>query len=230
MKDVNKYRFFPFNIRDKKYTKIVYKNRCVLVPLEGNKDQLRHLCGYVTFKKTDIPKDWWGNYGAPGLQELNIHGGITYCKQFKVPNQAKIEKEFHDQIDKLYKNVDRSKGYDHESVSNRIKETNKLYKACNDKLSESAEGYVVFGFDCGHYKDSENPNLKDPNHVMILTEQMDTLLRKFKESYEDYRDAAGVTKSVVRNSIIANVNREADIQCELGFGALLNLLSGETED
>jgi len=229
MSSSEKYNFFPFNIRDKKYKKVTYKNRCVLVPLEGNKDYLRHLCGYAVFKKTDIPKDWWGNYNAPGLQELNVHGGITYCRQFKVPNQAKIEKKFHDQIDALY-DISNRETYDHEKVSKRMKEVKRLEKECNDELSKSDEGYIVFGFDCGHYRDAENPNLKDPNHVMILTEQMDTLLKKFKESYEDYRDADGVTKHVVRKSIMANVNREAEIQCELGFGGLINLLSGETED
>lgn len=222
MKDAKTYKFFPFAARDKKFQQIIYKNRCVLVPLA--KDAWpQHMCGYAVFKKTDIPKDWWGNYNAPGLQQLLVHGGITYCRQFEVPNQKNIERRYERKIDKLYAD-------NKMEAMKRMNAANKLREEMNLELSKSDEGYVVFGFDCGHYQDAENPLLKDPNHVMILTEQMESQLMKFKDSYEQYRDAEGVVKNVVRKSIMENVHREADIRLEPGFGAMIDMLSGEGDE
>jgi len=36
--------------------------------------------GYVAIHNSEIPIKWQGNYSADGLQDLNIHGGITYSK------------------------------------------------------------------------------------------------------------------------------------------------------
>jgi hypothetical protein len=40
-----------------------------------------HLCGYVTMRKEDVPREWWGNYDADGLQYLAVHGGLTYARE-----------------------------------------------------------------------------------------------------------------------------------------------------
>jgi hypothetical protein len=39
-----------------------------------------HLCGYVAIPKVKLPKSWHGNYDGPGLQYLNVHGGLTYAE------------------------------------------------------------------------------------------------------------------------------------------------------
>jgi len=39
-----------------------------------------HLCGYCAFDDEEIPSHWRGNYDAPGLQFLAIHGGLTYAE------------------------------------------------------------------------------------------------------------------------------------------------------
>lgn len=227
MKENETYKFFPFTVKDA-YQRIIYKNRCVLVPKDGA--SLKHLCGYVAFKKTDIPKDWWGDYNAPGLQKLLVHGGITYCAQHAVPNQKKIEKKYEDMIHALYEKENQPIRVEGDAIMQRMHKANQLRKEKNLELSKSDEGYVVFGFDCGHYNDEQNQSLKDPNHVMILTEQMESQLLKFKESYDDYKNAEGVIKNVVRKAIMENVHREADINLEPGFGAILEMISGEDED
>jgi hypothetical protein len=33
-----------------------------------------HLCGYCAFRDEEIPAHWRGNYDAPGLQFLSVHG------------------------------------------------------------------------------------------------------------------------------------------------------------
>ena len=208
MKNKPTYNFYPFNHKTEEFDVIIYKNRCVL------------------FKKTDVPKDWWGDYNAPGLQQLMIHGGLTYCQQAEVPNQKKITEKFNKKIKQLY---EKEKSGDHKQAMSMLDKKSKLIKDLNSELAKSDEGYVVFGFDCGHYKDKENANLKDPNHVMILTEQMESQLLKFKESYEEYKNAHEAVKGIVRKTIMTNIHREADIQCEMGFGAMLDLLANGEE-
>ena len=39
-----------------------------------------HLCGYVALADDAIPEEWRGNYDAPGLQFLAVHGGLTYAE------------------------------------------------------------------------------------------------------------------------------------------------------
>lgn len=215
--------FYPFDHDDPTLDKIAYKNRCVLFP-KKNAPEWRTACGYVVLKKTDIPSDWWGNYDAPGLQRLMIHGGLTYCQQVQVPNQKEIVENYRKKIEKLRKD-DGDKSL--KGISKRMDRERKLMVELNNELSKSPEGYVVFGFDCGHHGDAENKDLKDPNHVMILTEQMESQLVKFAEVYDQYKNANDAVKDVVRKSIMANIHREADIQCEMGFGAMLEMLGGE---
>lgn len=64
------FTFYPFNYKG---FKKVENNKCVI------RTHLGHLCGYVAFNVSDIPKDWAGNYNAPGLQHLNVHGGLTFA-------------------------------------------------------------------------------------------------------------------------------------------------------
>lgn len=219
------FKFYPFDHKDSKIDKIVYKNRCVLFP---NKDaeSWRSPCGYVALKKTSIPSDWWGNYNAVGLQRLMIHGGLTYCRQEMVPGQTELQEKY------LKKRLELDDEDIKDSTERALKKMDrrmKLEEDFNSELSASPEGYVVFGFDCGHYRDDQNENLKDPNHVMMLVEQMESQLIKFAEVYDQYKNANDAIKDVVRKSIMANIHREADIQCEMGFGALLEILKNGEE-
>lgn len=68
-----KYNFYPFN--SERYYIAIEDNKAVV------KHSLGHLCGYVVLENNKIPKEWIGNYNSDGLQYLNIHGGLTYCKE-----------------------------------------------------------------------------------------------------------------------------------------------------
>lgn len=40
-----------------------------------------HWNGYTALHKSLIPREWRdGSYDHPGMQALNIHGGLTYCR------------------------------------------------------------------------------------------------------------------------------------------------------
>ncbi len=245
MEKVQPYNFYPFVVSEEKFKKIVYKNRCVIIPILNKEEieaeklinmhvklnfSMNFMRGYVVLKKTDIPKDWWGNLSAPGLQKLMIHGGLTYCEQKNVPNQDKIEAEYFRKLKKLYESEKTVDVKNVKTAISRIDKRTLYHNKMNAELSKSNEGYVVFGFDCGHHGDFENEHLKDPNHVMILTEQMEQQLLKFAERYEDYKNAEGVVKNVVQKAIMDEVRRDADIQCEMSFDAMLDILSGKDED
>lgn len=220
---MSNFNFYPFNLPPEKYELIKYKNRAISRAREG---ELRHFCGYVVFRKKDIPKDWWGNYDAPGLQYLNVHGGLTYCEIEGATDQEKYEEEYRRKL-KALSEEDLPSPTNFEEVSkyfDRRKEIRAEYVA---NLSKDEVGYVVFGFDCAHYADRNNASLQDPNHVMMLTEQMEFQMLKFRDQYENYRDAHPSVRDITRETIITNVRREADIQCELGFGAMIEKLRGE---
>jgi len=70
---MKKYNFYPFDYKGDK----LIKNDCAVI----RHSSLGHLCGYCVIEKSNIPKEWWGNYNADGLQYLNVHGGITYCRK-----------------------------------------------------------------------------------------------------------------------------------------------------
>jgi hypothetical protein len=65
--------FYPFSF----VGAIIDGDCCVITHSFG------HMCGYCALKNNDIPDEWVGNYNAPGLQYLAVHGGLTYgkCKE-----------------------------------------------------------------------------------------------------------------------------------------------------
>lgn len=226
-----KFDFYPFNFKDGEI--IRYKNRAITKRAPSKNpfydSYFRFWCGYTCLKKTDVPKDWWGNYKAPGLQLLKISGGITYCRQAMVPGQEEILKKFRKKIDSLNKWHEKLKNKTHEKGLKLLQGKMKLEKEYNDELSKSDEGYVVFGFDCGHHGDENDPLLKDPNHVMMLTEQMEFQLLKFKEHYYEYRDAHPSVQNIVRKTIIDNVRREADFDTTMGLGEMIHIITDSNE-
>jgi hypothetical protein len=159
------YDFYPFTYPHEKW---VYKNRCVIkiehkMP-EGLPPDLiemhrrfmpeSHLCGYVILPKNSVPKDWWGSYDAPGLNSLAIHGNITYCELEGVPDQENISKRYRDAIANFYAEWEKDKGSDPMQYIEKKMAIKKAYVA---DLSVSPEGFVVFGFDCNHHGDAQNP-------------------------------------------------------------------------
>jgi hypothetical protein len=85
--------------------------------------------------------------------------------------------------------------------------------------------FVVFGFDCAHCDDDENPDLKDVSYVMRLAAQMESQLITYAKRIEKWRDA----NRERRIEIIESIIREAEVKTELGFGALVGMLGGASE-
>jgi hypothetical protein len=80
--------------------------------------------------------------------------------------------------------------------------------------------YVVFGFDCAHAYDEQNPNLKDPAYVMELTKTMERLLNAYAARIDEWRKANFKTKCAIIDEINEGIDEE------MGFGALIDVMSG----
>lgn len=87
------------------------------------------------------------------------------------------------------------------------------------------DDHIVFGFDCGHCDDDVNPLLKDPVYVMKLTEQMRSQLVTYAQRIEEWRSSDRETRVKIMEEII----NTAEIPCDLGFGAMISMLSGSKE-
>lgn len=226
--------FYPFNYPYPE-RRWIYKNRCVLkvqheIP-SNVPEEVKiflgdyHLCGYVTLPKTAVPKDWWGNYEAPGLTRLAIHGNLTYCQVEGDPNQKEILSEYRETMENLLK----KKPDGLKALSAFFNKKKAMDEWMKREFQKNDEGYVVFGFDCNHLNDHDDPNLKDPNHVMMLTEQMEQQLLDFAERYQEYIDASKnpATENFVQTTIIREILRKADFKTKIGFGGMLNILTGK---
>lgn len=218
------FNFYPFNLEKHRngepVEKWVYKNRCVLKNVLA--PGLSFLCGYVVLAKKDIPKDWWGDYSAPGLQQLAIHGGLTFCEIEGSLDQETHYEEYVEALNSMKEEW---------SFQKRMDVREKLRKEYIAKCSKTDQGYVVFGFDCGHAFDESNPSLKDPNHVMMLVEQMHNQLVKFASLYQDYLEAGNnpVIKNVKRKAIMTDVLNEAELVTGTSFGHMIDLLAGKVD-
>jgi len=208
------YNFFPFNLTEARdgtpVKKWVYKNKCVVENTIGGFRTF--LCGYVVFPKKEIPAPWWGNYNAGGLQQLAIHGGLTFCEIYEAKDQEKYQKEYEVVRDALSKA---------NPLDAKLQDFLKLRQQFQDNLCLTDDGYVVFGFDCGHFNDDTNPDLKDPNHVMMLVEQMEEQLVEFAKVYYEYLGSS----QAERTQIIEKVIAEAPLRTEMGIGRMLEILA-----
>jgi len=82
--------------------------------------------------------------------------------------------------------------------------------------------YAVFGFDCAHAGDDANEKLRDPVHVLELAKQMRALMRQYASVIDVWRSASRMAQA----DMIDAINKNAKIHCEVGFGALIDLMFG----
>jgi len=208
------YNFFPFNLTEAHdgtpVKKWVYKNKCVV----ENKIGLfkTFLCGYVVLPKKDLPPEWWGNYDAVGLQQLAIHGGLTFCEIYEAKDQEIYQKKYEDARDALS---------EASPLDAKLQDFLNLKRQFQENLSLTNDGYVVFGFDCAHFNDDTNPDLKDPNHVMMLVEQMEDQLIEFANVYYQYI----ISSDEERTQIMERVLADAPLRTEMGIGRMLEILA-----
>lgn len=85
--------------------------------------------------------------------------------------------------------------------------------------------WCVFGFDCAHVDDDENPRLRDQDYVMVLARQMRDQMIAFRDRLDEYRKG----NREQRAKLIDEVRAKAKEETGFGFGALIGLLSGAEE-
>jgi hypothetical protein len=204
-------KFYPFNNKD-------------VVLVEGNKAVLdcrgMHLCGYVALPTSSIPSEWHGNYDADALQYLNIHGGLTFCEVYSDDEGAEILNINCVKAINEYRENNDAVSF----IDNRI-HIREIQQKYNKEIAKLPDSYVVFGFDCGHYRDEEDFNLKDPKYVMNLVEQMEQQLVSYANVINQWRSA----NEELRIKVIEEIRNLSDIPSELGFGAIIGALGGAKE-
>jgi hypothetical protein len=90
--------------------------------------------------------------------------------------------------------------------------------------------YCIFGLDCAHLDDEENPDMYNPNYVMTLVERMEEQLLAYSKVIKKWR-RANTKKRVEMLEEIRGENSG-----NLGFGAMIDVLGGakmvrnDTED
>lgn len=81
----NKYNFYPFTsdiLVWHEDNKAIIKLKNPLHDCSSIKCQGFYYCGYVLFKKNEVPKSWRnGNYSVDHIDMLMIHGGLTYGRK-----------------------------------------------------------------------------------------------------------------------------------------------------
>ena len=82
--------------------------------------------------------------------------------------------------------------------------------------------YTVFGFDCAHCDDAENPKLYKLDYVIELTEQMEKQILEYAKRYKEWQKANKERKLKILDEIRATAKHET----EFGLGGLLGIMFG----
>lgn len=89
-------------------------------------------------------------------------------------------------------------------------------------FANSHGDWSVFGFDCAHLHDDENPMLLDMDYVMGLAEQMESQMKALALKHRDFVKADKEEKV----EMLQGIRDQGGIKEEIGFGGLLNVLAG----
>lgn len=208
-----KYNFYPFK-KGKDYELVLLKDNKAVIKMKTTYMRAPYN-GYVVFPTKDIPKDWWGNNNAGALQYLDIHGGITYCEVYNNDGNELREK--------IYKQIQKVRSVKGIDWSEKWEETRKLGLKASKKIGSLENSYVVFGFDCAHFRDEDNLNLRNPEYVMELTEKMEQQLLSYSKIYEEWKNM----NRKEQTKAIEEITGEIKIN-ELGLGAMIDILAGGT--
>lgn len=185
-----------------------------LVLADGNKavvgTPFGHLCGYVAIPADQVPAHWHGNYYADALQYLSVHGGLTYCQVGGGDDDARYAAAKTAQENGPTRSVDAW-------ITRR--------QMRQDALRSVPYTHVVFGFDCGHAGDDDNPLLRDPQHVMELAAQMEQQILAYAARLPEWLEANRERRIAIMEEICESAARKT----ELGFGALISAMAGAKE-
>lgn len=201
--------FYPYN----------HKN---VVAIDGDlcviRNEMGVLCGYCAFHSIEVPDEWHGNYSADALQYLAVHGGLTYG-EVHGNNDAERYAAIRAAKDAFARPADGS------SSEVFMEYWSARDKACDAAAKSIPYTHVVFGFDCGHYGDENNPSLRDPQYVLGLARQMREQIKAFAKILPQWREA----NRDQRLQMIEEIRGEAGKSMELGFGALIGAMGGANE-
>ena len=84
------------------------------------------------------------------------------------------------------------------------------------------ETTIVFGLDCAHAGDDDNPDLQNPDHVYHLVEDMETLISVYADRIQAWRAASPHD----RMAIIDEINALAQFREGFGTPALVDMMRG----
>ena len=85
--------------------------------------------------------------------------------------------------------------------------------------------WTVFGFDCAHAGDKNNHKLYDSDYIIRLSKSMRNQILSYARIIKKWRLADRDTKMTMVQKIID----KSEFKNELGFGALIGMLSGASE-
>lgn len=201
------YKQKPFLLRDGNCF-VIRVDKEKLPEIEGlSRDTLSilqdsHYNGYVIYHRSEIPEELHGVYDAEGLQSLSIHGGITYAEvgPFKKKEYTKIRKKLRNKYPDFFVRME-------------------LFRIAK---KEHPYQFICFGFDCAHAGDENRKELKDPQHVMSLTKQMDAQIRRLTHVYPYFKEADDRSK----RGVLDLIQNEATLETGWGLGGMLNAMSG----
>lgn len=194
-------------------------NHSALILRDGDlavlSNSLGRLCGYCAFTPDEIPMEWHGDYDVDALQYLSIHGGLTYCEV-----HGNNDKDRHAAAKAAQEAVARPA--ETADLDARMDGFRARWDAGKAACRSVPYTHIVFGFDCAHYRDEENPALSDPQHVLGLARQMRTQIAAYAKVINQWRAADRET----RMAMVDEIRNAAATGTELGFTALIGALAG----
>lgn len=197
-----------------------------------------HYNGYVAIPKWKLPIQWWSNYNAEGLSYLSIHGGITYCHTessnrilgILLPKILSISHKLQKVITDMFRKfeVEDTIKKDTNMIPNTpvfMKVDIFFRKYVNSTIEMIFGDLVVFGFDTVHAGDENDERLRDHTIVMLMVEQMERQLLDFAKVYKKWLKASREDRLLMMDK----VRTGEKFKEELGFGAMIDMLSGGRE-
>lgn len=237
--EIHKKLFYPFN-----HPNLVWERENMAI-IKGDRAWVRdpaisdflksmfkrdfQYCGYVAFKRDQVPEEWHGSYHASGLELLEIHGGITYAEvgledKEQEKQIIKESNKLKGMLGEVYEQKKREKfGEYPKTAMNYFDDLGKIMDLNKEEMKAAGYVWVVFGFDCAHSGDEENEDLGDLNHIIKLTVQMSDQLVEFAKVWNLYM---ATESDKDRCTILDSVRNKAEMRTEMGFGGMLSLLTG----
>lgn len=94
---------------------------------------------------------------------------------------------------------------------------------------EEKDECIIFGLDCAHAGDESDDKYIDENYVMKLVEQMEQQILLFAEYYWLYKLLKFLKLKKLNKKLIQYICNQGEIDEELSFGAMLDMLGGSNK-